>query len=94
MNTENSQNETLTLQDKVKNIVNSRLAASELNNRYLSITGLACLLKKTERTIRRWNSLRLQGNKNIGIEFHQDVPNGPIKYYLEDVYEYFLNTRY
>lgn len=91
--TENSHNETLTLQDKIKNIVDSRLTNIELCNGYLSVTGLASLLKKDERTIRRWNSLRLQGNKNIGIAFHQDVPNGPIKYYIEDVYEYFLNTR-
>lgn len=90
---ENSQNEKLTLQDKIKNIVDSRLTYREVHNGYLSVAGLAGLLKKDERTIRRWNSLRLQGNKNIGIAFHQDIPNGPIKYFLEDVYEYFLNTR-
>lgn len=89
-----SQNETLTLQEKVRNIVNARLRSCELNDGYLTVKGLAALLKKDERTIRRWNSLRLKGNKNIGLAFHQDNPHSPIIYYLEEVYAYFVKTMF
>ena len=29
---------------------------------------------------------------DIGIEFHQDNPKFPIKYFLDDIYQYFINN--
>ncbi len=89
MNT-NLQNSILT--QKIKNIVDARLQALHINRDILNIKELSALLNCSERTIRRWNQLRTQGNKNIGIEFHQDNPKFPIKYFLEDIYQYFINN--
>ena len=88
----NTKIQNLTLTQKIKNIVDTRLQMLHINRDVLNIKELSALLNCSERTIRRWNQLRSQGNKNIGIEFHQDNPKFPIKYFLDDIYQYFINN--
>ena len=97
MDTESKQNsgfaadmQSSSLKEKIQKLLANKLTPMQISEGYLHSKELTYLLGCSERTLIRWRQLRKQGNVNVGIPCTRFA--GTYKYFLDDIYQYFINN--
>lgn len=90
INTTNIETTTNKYKEMIKEMVNKKLSAAQLEDGWLFAKEVQYILGCSERTLVRWRQLRRQGNMNVGIACIEVL--GRYKYSIEDIYTYYWNN--